>query len=59
MASCLLHDVDEFHTFDAEDLLVFNGKLKKKDGSFLKICRPPVPPQMSLMLSGGSSRPSS
>ena len=40
-ASAILSDVDELHTFDGCDLLILNGKIPKRDGTFLKICKPP------------------
>ena len=43
-ATAILGDADELHTFDGCDLLVLDGKLPKRDGSFLKICKPPARP---------------
>lgn len=43
-ATAILNDADELHTFDGCDLLAMDGKLPKRDGSFLKICKPPPRP---------------
>jgi predicted nucleic acid-binding protein len=42
LASAIISNVDEFHTFDKEDLLVLAGKILRSDGQVLKICEPPV-----------------
>ena len=39
LASAAIANVDEMHTFDT-DLLKADGKVKKPDGTVLKICRP-------------------
>jgi predicted nucleic acid-binding protein len=39
LASAAVANVDELHTFDT-DLLKANGKIKKLDGTILKICKP-------------------
>jgi hypothetical protein len=44
VATALLENVDELHTFDRSDLLPLDGKLIRQDGSRLKICMPPGPP---------------
>lgn len=44
VASALLTDVHELHTFDREDLLALNEKLKCQDGTPLRIKVPPTPP---------------
>lgn len=33
-------NVDELHTFDGSDLLPLDGKVEKRDGSLLTICKP-------------------
>lgn len=43
VASCLIYNLDELHTFDEEDLLGFDNVLKRKDKKPLKICKPPMP----------------
>ncbi len=45
VASCLLENLDELHTFDGSDLLTFNGVLPRRDRIKLKICAPPLPPE--------------
>ena len=44
LASAVLHDVDELHTFDQVNLLCLNGLVKTKSGKALAICEPPQPP---------------
>lgn len=44
VATALLNNVDELHTFDRENLLGLSGKLTRKDGRPLRICHPPKPP---------------
>jgi predicted nucleic acid-binding protein len=44
VASALLMDIHELHTFDRADLLSLNEKLKCQDGTMLKIKVPPPPP---------------
>lgn len=44
VASALLMDVHELHTFDRQDLLALNEKLKCQDGVPLRIKIPPSPP---------------
>lgn len=39
LATALIANADEFHTFDAR-LLEFDGQLTKRDGSLLRICKP-------------------
>ncbi|MCH8887041.1 MAG: type II toxin-antitoxin system VapC family toxin [SAR324 cluster bacterium] len=43
LASAILNNLDEFHTFDNKDLLPLNGLIKRSDGENLLICEPPVP----------------
>lgn len=45
VASCLLNDVDEMHTFDDRDLSKFNGKIPRRDNIKLTICPPPMRPR--------------
>ena len=45
VASCLLANLDELHTFDRSDLLRFDGALLRRDKVRLKICMPPAPPE--------------
>ena len=42
VATCLLENLDELHTFDREDLLRLD--IDRCDRSKLKICAPPYPP---------------
>ncbi len=42
VASCLLANIDELHTFDGKNLLKFNGLLPRRDKVKLKICVPPL-----------------
>jgi len=44
VATALLYDIDELHTFDREDLLGLSGMLDRSDGKKLAICPPPSPP---------------
>lgn len=44
VATALLYDIDELHTFDRKDLLALNGVLDRADGKKLSICPPPNPP---------------
>ncbi|MDX2103325.1 MAG: PIN domain-containing protein [Alphaproteobacteria bacterium] len=44
IASALLLDVHELHTFDRQNLLALDGKLKCQDETPLKIKVPPTPP---------------
>ncbi len=43
VASCLLNNIDELHTFDGRDLLHLDGDLPRIDKIKLKICEPPAP----------------
>lgn len=43
LASALLNNVDEFHTFDDENLLPLNGKVLRRDGKPLHILKPSIP----------------
>jgi hypothetical protein len=44
-ATAALHNVDELHTFDGNDLLPLNGLIPMQNGEKLKICRSPKPPE--------------
>jgi len=44
VASALLMDVHELHTFDRQDLLALDGKIPCQDGVPLRIKVPPNPP---------------
>jgi len=51
VATCLLNNLDELHTFDGSDLLALDGKIPRQDQRYLRICLPPerpVDPQISL-----------
>jgi predicted nucleic acid-binding protein len=44
VATALIENIDELHTFDRADLLSLDGALERQDGNKLKICVPPPPP---------------
>lgn len=44
VATCLLNNLDELHTFDGSDLLDFDGKFPRQDRKMLCICPPPARP---------------
>jgi predicted nucleic acid-binding protein len=44
LATALLNNVDQLHTYDREDLLGLSGTIDRKDGVKLKICHPPQRP---------------
>src|SRR5712692_9784033 len=44
LATALLNNVDELHTYDRENLLGLSGKIDRKDGIKLQICHPPSRP---------------
>ena len=44
LATALLNNIDELHTYDRNDLLDLSEKIERKDGTKLKICHPPKPP---------------
>lgn len=44
VATAMLNNVDEFHTYDKENLLPLDGIIPMANGSKLKICLPPSPP---------------
>lgn len=45
VATCLLNNLDQLHTFDRDDLLAFDGKIERVDRAKLLICEPPTPPE--------------
>jgi predicted nucleic acid-binding protein len=45
LATALLNNVDELHTFDRPNLLNLTGQIARLDGQMLKICHPPDPPK--------------
>lgn len=45
VATCLLNNVDELHTYDRDDLLGLSGKLDRLDKRKLTICPPPDRPE--------------
>lgn len=48
LATALILNVEEMHTFDGSDLLTLDGKVKRKDGKPLTICQPtPTPPALT------------
>lgn len=40
LATAAMSNVEEFHTFDADDLLVLAGLVHRQDGILLKMCEP-------------------
>lgn len=44
LATALIYNVDELHTFDRENLLGLTGKIDRQDGVKLRINPPPKPP---------------
>lgn len=50
LATAVLYNVDEFHTFDDENFLPLNGQITRADGIELVICHPPQPIQGALDL---------
>ena len=45
VASCLIYNLDQLHTFDDEDLLALDGELERVDKNKLTICEPPKRPE--------------
>lgn len=45
LASALLNNIDELHTYDRENLLSLSEKIQRRDGKLLKICHPPARPK--------------
>lgn len=50
LATALIHNLDEFNTYDREDLLRLDGKINKSNGDTMKICEVPNPPSFSKQL---------
>lgn len=44
LATALINDLDELHTYDRDDLLDLSEQIPRRDGKKLKICNPPKPP---------------
>lgn len=44
VATCLLNDVDQLHTYDRDDLIKVSGQLDRLDKQKLEICAPPDKP---------------
>lgn len=40
LASAIVNNLDEFHTFDSDDLLVLNGSIHRANGTLLNMCKP-------------------
>ena len=59
LASAVLHDLDEFHTFDAANLLGLDGLVQTRSGRSLKICEPPAPPPDLFTLADASEHQAS
>lgn len=50
LATAILLNVDEMHTYDGSDLLLLNEKVARGDGEMLKICTPYVTePELGLV----------
>jgi predicted nucleic acid-binding protein len=45
VATCLLNNLDELHTFDGSDLLTLDGQIPRRDRQNLRICIPPKRPE--------------
>ena len=43
LATAILMNVDEMHSYDGSDLLGLNEKVARQDGEMLVICTPNVP----------------
>lgn len=54
LATAILLNVDELHTYDSSDLLGLSGKVARADGEMLTICTPYVP-EPRLDLQGGKN----
>lgn len=48
LATAVLNNIDEFHTYDGRNLLPLSGVVKRQDGAPLKICLPPADPNPGL-----------
>lgn len=47
LASAVLWNVDELHTYDEENLLPLDGKVARQDGKMLRICKPGKRPPLT------------
>jgi len=47
LATALLNNIDELHTYDREDLLGLDGIIDRKDGTKLRICEPSPRPVLA------------
>ncbi len=59
VATCLLNNLDQLHTFDREDLLGLDGQLERIDRVKLTICEPPMrpePPQTEMFETDGEAK---
>jgi predicted nucleic acid-binding protein len=50
LATAVIENVDEMHTYDGSDLLKLSGLVKREDGITLTICHPPDPPLKEVSL---------
>jgi predicted nucleic acid-binding protein len=48
LATAVLNNLDEFHTFDEDNLIPLHGQVNRADGVGLVICLPPLPVQPAL-----------
>jgi predicted nucleic acid-binding protein len=48
LATAVLYNLDELHTFDEDNLISLSGVVKRQDGSPLIVCKPPENPQPEL-----------
>lgn len=44
VASCIIGNIDELHTFDVKDLIKLDGQITLENGNLLKISKPSLPP---------------
>jgi predicted nucleic acid-binding protein len=49
LATAVVNNLDEFHTFDTDNLIPLNGQVNCKNGEPLSICFPPLPEQAELV----------
>jgi hypothetical protein len=57
LATAIMWDVDEMHTWDGADLLGLNGLALRRDGRPLKICQPySLPPAPTALADTGQGR---
>lgn len=48
LATAVLYNLDEFHTYDEANLLALSGMIHRQDGTALTICKPPENPNPPL-----------